>query len=161
DHSRRQVLGAAGGAIVMLVLAVAMTLLPAPRRLNWFLDADNVRHVVYLADVWTAGTLDYVQDSYPRGWHATQALLWSSIDREIFAQGVVVLRSLSAVSFWITFSVVALTCELLGVFFASACRSTPRAQFAAGVAAGAAPLWLSFSGVYLGNGYQTSVVAAV
>jgi hypothetical protein len=77
--------------LVMGAYAIAVRLLPAGKRAEWFLGGDHVRHLMYVPEMQGDGNLTYAEQAYPRAWQTLVTAEWSATGARPNAEG---LRSL-------------------------------------------------------------------
>lgn len=148
-------------ALSVLAATVVGAVRGAPRGIEWFLNGDHPRHVVYVADTWVQGNLSYAVEGYPRGWHSALAAVWSVAGAGLDAAHVARLLELTAAASLLLSAVLALALAHLGHALATRVGLPGDASVGVGVVVGA----LSLLNVYLANyqalGYQNSVLGAV
>jgi hypothetical protein len=147
--------------VVMVGYAVSSAAMSLPRRLEWFLGGDHVRHLIYVAEERSLGYLDYADVPYPRAWHSLMALLWSSTGSDQDPAGFVTLAQIMAMSVWLLYAVLALATAQLAVALARRCGLGDRAVGLSGLAAGALTLWPTYLSNYQALGFETSILGAL
>jgi hypothetical protein len=153
---------AAVPAAYLAALGLVLAVLPVPGGAGWFFDGDNPRHVVYAAETWADGSLGYARDPYPRGWHAIVATLWSAGGGAgLDPDGVERLVGLMASAIWFVWAALALATGLLTAALGRRLGVKGSWAVLAPLGAGACTLSVGFLAVYLANGYENSVLAAL
>lgn len=150
----------AGPALVLVGYLTVSRLLPLPRRTEWLLGGDHVRHLIMMTEVQDTGALSYAEYAYPRGWHAFVAAVWSAAGinpREDFATVVDVTTALV----WCLSALLALATACLASSLSDRLGMSIRAAGLAGCLAGAATLLPWFLGNYQALGLETSLLGAV
>lgn len=148
-------------AAALVAVAAVLAVRPAPAQVQWFLEGDNPRHLIFAAQTWGDGGLDYGADPYPRGWHALVALLWGASGATWRADGLVSLLELMTSATWGLAVVLALTTGLLAKAIALRLGVVGIWRGLVPLLAGAVLLTPPFLGNYLALGFQNSLVAAL
>lgn len=148
-------------ALSVLGVAIAGVGRGAPRGLEWFLNGDHPRHVVYVADTWVQGNLSYAVEGYPRGWHSALAAAWSLFGAGLDGAHLTRLMTLMAAASLLLSAT--LTFVLAHLAHALAARSglSSAASVGTGVVVGGLSLLNVFLANYQALGYQNSVLGAV
>ena len=158
----RPLLAAAIPAMVLAAFGVLSLALPPEQQVQWFLEGDNPRHLIYVADVWQTGHLDYALDSYPKAWHSLLALLWGSTGAAALdADGLMSLLELNAASTWFLYVTLTLVTGLLADALAKRMQLSMPWRSVAALCAAASTLSVPFLGVYMANGFEASILQAV
>ena len=150
----------AGPALVLIGYLAVSRLLPLPRRTEWLLGGDHVRHLIMMAEAQNSGSLSYTDYAYPRGWHAFVAAVWSTAGispRDDFSTVVDVTSALV----WALSVLLAFTTACLASTLSARLGLSVRAAGLAGCLAGAATLLPWFLGNYQSLGLETSLLGAV
>ena len=145
-------------ALLVAGYAVAVRVLPAGARDEWYLGGDHVRHLVMTAEEQATGVLSYGVESYPRAWHTVSALVWSAAGLRP-QDSVLAVIDLSALLAWLLSAGVALTTAVLAASLGARTGLSGRAAAAAGLVAGSVTLWPSFQANYQALGLEASLVA--
>ena len=148
-------------ALVLSVFGVVLYLMPTERQVQWFLEGDNPRHLIYVADEWHIGYLDYSLDPYPHAWHSVLALLWGASDPALDAGGLISLLELNSSMTWLLFVMLTLATGLLARELAERIGLSTRWSGVAALGAGASTLSVPFLGTYMANGFEASILAAL
>lgn len=133
----------------------------APRGLEWFLNGDHPRHVVYVADTWAQGSLTYAVDGYPRGWHSLLATLWTLSGAGLDAEHVLRLLELMGAASLLLSASLALALAHTGHALAGRLGLSSRASIVVGVVVSALSLLNVFLANYQALGYENSLLAAL
>lgn len=141
------------------VIGAVLAASPLGARTSWFLSGDHVRHLALVTRTIDAGGLEYASQTYPRGWHATLAILWSITGSERDPQGLAALIRLQSLATWTVLGLVSLALALTAASMHRASGGRPFASGAAGAAAGALVLGPWFFGDYVPRGFETSLLA--
>ena len=148
-------------ALAMAAYGLVWQAFPIARRSEWFLGADHVRHVIYVADLRHTGFLQYETESYPRAWHTLVALLWSADGSTTSGPGLRDLISLMTPAVWFLYALVVLATSVVAFDLGARLGLRPRDASLAGLAAGAFALWPTFAASFLTFGFQTSILGAL
>lgn len=151
-------LAAVPAGLIGLIGAV-LAASPLGARTSWFLSGDHVRHLALVTRTIDAGGLEYASQTYPRGWHATLAILWSMTGSERDPQGLAALIRLQSLATWTVLGLVSLALALTAASMHGARGGRPFAGGSAGAAAGALVLGPWFFGDYVPRGFETSLLA--
>lgn len=144
---------------VMALLWIVIAASPLGAATSWFLSADHLRHLALVTRTVDAGALEYDTQSYPRGWHAALALLWSSAGSERDADGLAELVRLQSLATWLVLVLVALAVALVAAELHRRRGGGPLASAAAGGVVGSLVVGPAFFGDYVPRGFQTSLLA--
>ena len=146
------------GVIVALLAAIVVG---GVGQVEWFLNGDHPRHVVYVADAWSQGALTYAEESYPRGWHSLLAALWSAFGAGLEPAAVDRLLRIMASASLLLSAVLALALANVGLALAGRLGLRRPATVVVGLVAACASL-LNFSFAnFQALGYENSLVGAV
>ena len=148
-------------AVAVLAVAVVGAVRGAPRGIEWFLNGDHPRHVVFVADTWVQGNLSYAVEGYPRGWHSVLAALWSVAGAGLDGGHVARLLQLMAAASLLLSACLALALAHLGHALAERFGLRGRVPVAVGLVTGAASLLNVFLANYQALGYENSLLAAL
>ena len=132
-----------------------------PKRVEWFLNGDHVRHLWLLTDEWVAGNLDYTTATSPRAWHTLIAIAWSAADPAQDSRGLLSLISAMSTGMWFAFAVLLLAVGLIAERMARLCGLGARWSGLAGLLAGVALLWPTFLGNYMALGFETAIFCSL
>lgn len=152
---------AAVPAAALVAVAVVLAVRPAADQVQWFLEGDNPRHLIFAAQTWGDGGLDYGADPYPRGWHALTALLWGASGASWQASGLVSLLELMTSATWGLAGLLTLATGLLARALALRLGVVGIWRGLLPLLAGSVLLTPPFLANYLALGFQNSLVAAL
>ena len=148
-------------ALVVVAAAVVGTLRGVPLGLEWFLNGDHPRHVVYVADTWAQGNLSYAVEAYPRGWHSALAAAWSVVGAGLHGAGVVHLLEVMAAASLLLSALLALGLAHLGHALGIRAGLSRDGSVCVGVIVGGLSLLNVFLANYQALGYENSLLSAV
>lgn len=158
-HSRVELIVSTLPAGVMALLWILIAASPLGTATSWFLSGDHLRHLALVTRTLDAGALEYTSQSYPRGWHAALALLWSSSGLDRDAEGLAALIRLQSLATWLVLVLIALALGLTASTLTRSRDDRPLVTGAAGCLTGALVVGRGFFGDYVPRGFQTSLVA--
>ncbi len=147
--------------LAVVVTAIVVLLRGAPGGVEWFLNGDHPRHAFFVATVWDEGNLSFAVGSYPRGWHAALAAVWSATGAGLDPASVSRLLLEMAVASLMLSAVLALATAHLGHALAMRAGLGRRAALVVGLFAGAATLLNPVLANYQALGYENSLLTAV
>lgn len=148
-------------AAVMAIYGAAYLVLPLPRRVEWFLNGDNVRHLWLAAEEGWRGYLEYSVQTSPRAWHTVVVTAWKVAGGGPDGAGLVSLVSTMATSLWFGYAVLVLAVSLTAERVAHRAGVTPGAAGVVGLLAGSAALWPAFLADYMVLGFETAIFCAL
>src|SRR5918993_311508 len=148
-------------AFGVLAGIVALAAAGGSRQLEWFLNGDHPRHVVYVVDTWAQGSLRYADEGYPRGWHSLLAAVWSSTGASTEVTGILGLLTVTSVASLLLSAMLALaTAHTAFALGARAGLSSWASVWAGAAAASLALLNFAFAN-FQALGFQNSLLSAV
>jgi len=153
--------GSALPSVVLLALGGVLWVLPTQRQVQWFLEGDNLRHLIFAAQTWGDGNLDYSADPYPRGWHMLLALLWGADNASWKSPGLISLLEAIAAATWLLAAVLALATGLLTRALLRYVGVSGHWYALLPLIASSVMLTPAFLGDYLALGFQNSLVGAL
>lgn len=148
-------------AASVFAAAVVGALRGAPKGLEWFLNGDHPRHVVYVADTWAQGALTYAVDGYPRGWHSMMAAGWSVLGAGLDGESIQRLLGLMAAASLLLSAVLTLAVAHVGHALAIRSGLSSKAGLYIGLVTGSLSLLNVFLANYQALGYENSILGAV
>lgn len=154
-------------SLAMGAYAVAVRLLPAGQRAEWFLGGDHVRHLVFVSEMQSSGNLSYAEQPYPRAWQTLVTAMWSATGARSDAAGLRSLVDLMSTAAWLLPAVLSVATGALAVHVGERAglggkRGGGEGALAlAGLGAGAMVLWPPFLSNYQAFGFENSFVTAI
>jgi hypothetical protein len=145
-------------AALFLALGGLVGVLGAGRWAGWILSGDHPRHLVIVLRTVLAGSLDYGQIGYPRGWHALAATVWSVSPPQRSPEGLVAAWASIGTLSW---------CVVVGLMIAAMSLSTTllpkdstgRVRALAAALGAALILQPAFGAEALARGFETATLA--
>lgn len=131
------------------------------RQLEWFLNGDHPRHLVFVADTWVQGQLGYSTEGYPRGWHTFMASVWSVSGAGLDSSSILRLMAIMASASLLLSALLALAMAHLGHDLADRAGLARTPSVVVGVLTGLTCLLADILGSFQALGGENSLVAAV
>jgi hypothetical protein len=146
---------------LMAAYGAAYLVLPLPRRVEWFLGGDNVRHLWLAAEEGWRGYLEYSVQTSPRAWHTVLVTAWRVGGGGQDGAGLVSLVSTMATSLWFGYALLVLAVSLTAERVANRVGVTRSGGAVVGLLVGSAVLWPAFLANYMVLGFETAIFCAL